>query len=115
MRMLLRHHHEDLDESCKCEVLKSDKLTVDHPVACKQNTRIITLIPNQEFLDQLQKFPPNYPFGAGLCKRLYIRGGSRINPEDRDAKKIATICFNKPNYKTFLPQYDSYTQVQNTL
>ena len=89
MRMLLRHHHEDFNEACKCEVLKSDKFTVDHPVVRKRNTRIITLIPNQEFLDQLRKFPPNYPFGAGLCKRLYIRGGSRINPEDPDAKKVA--------------------------
>ena len=88
MRMLLRTHHEDFDASCKCEVLKADKFGADFPIARKQNTRIITLIPNREFLDRLYKFPPNYPFGAGLCKRLFITGGSRVNPSDPTAKKI---------------------------
>ena len=88
MRMLLRTHHADFDTSCKCEVLKADKFGADFPITRKQNTRIITLIPNREFLDSLYKFPPNFPFGAGLCKQLFITGGSRTNPSDPDAKKI---------------------------
>ena len=87
MRMLMRTHHENFDTSCQCEVLKADKFSANHPIARKQNTRIITLIPNQEFLDKLHKFPSGFPFGAGLCKRLYIIGGSRVNPEDPTAKK----------------------------
>ena len=78
MWMLLRTHHADFDISCKCEVLKADKFGANYPITRKQNTRIITLIPNREFLDSLYKFPPNFPFDAGLCKRLFITRGSRL-------------------------------------
>ena len=101
--MLLRTHHKDFDASCKCEVLKADKFWADFPITCKQNTRIITLIPNREFLDQLYKFPPNFPFGAGLCKRLFITGGSRANPSDPTAKKVEKrLRFAKKAMERFL-------------
>ena len=86
MEMLLRTHKADFDG--KCEVLKADKFPVNHQIVRKQNARIITLIPDQTFLDHLQKFPSNYPFSAGLCKRLYIREGARIDHNDPEAKKI---------------------------
>ena len=82
----MRTHQEDFKG--QCEVLKHDKFPENHPIAKKQNARIISLLPDQEFLDHLQKFPANYPFKAGWLKRLFIRGGVRIDPKDPEAKKI---------------------------
>ena len=70
-------------------MIKADKFPATHPIIRKQNVRIISLLPDQKFLDQLYKFPANYAFEVGLCKRLYIRGGSRIDPKDPTAKKAA--------------------------
>lgn len=85
MQMLLRSNPE-LKGSC--EVLQYDKFPANHPTPKKQDARIVTLIPDQVFLNHLQKFPASFSFNAGLCKRLCIRGGARINPNDPQAKKI---------------------------
>ena len=86
LAMLLRTNQSDFAGG-ECEVLKADKFPANHPIIRKQNARIISPLPDQKFLDQLYKFPANYAFEAGLCKRLYIRGGSRIDPKDPTAKK----------------------------
>ena len=86
LAMLLRTHQADFKG--QCEVLKHDKFPGNHPIIKKQNARIISLLPDQEFLDHLQKFPSNYPFKAGFLNRLFIRGGVRIDPKDPDAKKV---------------------------
>ena len=86
LAMLLRTHQEDFKG--QCEVLKHDKFPHNHPITKKQNARIISLLPDQEFLDHLQKFPSSYPFKAGFCNRLFIRGGVRADPKDPEAKKV---------------------------
>ena len=88
LAMLLRTSQSDFAGG-ECEVLKADKFQATHPIIRKQNARIISLLPDQKFLDQLYKFLANYASEAGLCKRLYIRGGSRIDPKDPTAKKAA--------------------------
>ena len=85
LAMILRTYQKDF--AGECEVLKADKFPSNHPYEGKRNARIISLLPDQVFLDHLQKFPANFAFSAGFCKRLYIRGGSRINPKDPQAKK----------------------------
>ena len=82
LAMLLGTHQEDFKGQCK--VLKHDKYPHNHPITKKQNARIISLLPDQEFLDHLQKFPSSYPFKAGFFNRLFIR----IVPKDPEAKKI---------------------------
>ena len=86
LAMLLRTHQEDFKG--QCEVLKHDKFPANHPITKKQNARIISLLPDQEFLDHLQKFPNSFPFKAGFCNRLFIRGGVRIDPKDPEAKRV---------------------------
>ena len=86
LAMLLMTHQEDFKG--QSEVLRHDKFPANHPIIKKQNARIISLQPDQEFLDHLQKFPNSFPFKAGFCNRLFIRGGVRIDPKDPDAKKI---------------------------
>ena len=85
LAMLLRTYQSDF--AGECEVLKADIFPANHPLAKRQNARIIALLPDQTFLDHLQKFPANFAFSAGFCKRLYIRGGSRIDPKAPEAKK----------------------------
>ena len=87
LAMLLRTYQADF--AGECEVLKADIYPANHPLAKRQNARIIALLPDQTFLDHLQKFPANFSFNAGFCKRLYIRGGSRIDPKAPEAKKTA--------------------------
>ena len=87
LAMLLRTYQ--LDFAGECEVLKADIYPANHPLAKRQNVRIIALLPDQVLLGHLQKFPANFAFNAGFCKRLYIRGGSRIDPKAPEAKKPA--------------------------
>ena len=87
LAMLLRTYQADFEG--ECEVLKADIYPANHPLAKRQNARIIALLPDQTFLDHLHKFPANFAFSAGFCKRLYIRGGSRIDPKAPEAKKPA--------------------------
>ena len=53
----------------------AEEYPMSHAIEKKRGVRIITLMGNQEFLDSIYEYPPNYPFGASILRNLYIRGG----------------------------------------
>ena len=85
----LKHRQQESTSTTKGNLANNiyDIYPANHPLSKRQNARFIALLPDQVFLDHLQKFPANFAFNAGFCKRLYIRGGSRIDPKASEAKK----------------------------
>ena len=69
------------------EVVEVKEFPLTHAIEKKRGVRIITLLGDQDFLDSLYEYPPNYPFTASILRNLYIRGGSRRNPKDPLAQK----------------------------
>ena len=57
------------------EVIDCKEYPMSHQIEKKKGVRIVTLLGNQEFLDAIYEYPPNYPFGASILRNLYIRGG----------------------------------------
>ena len=82
---LLMQSNPDLKGSI--EVLESKNYPLNHATEKRRGARIISLQANQEFLDCIHEYPTSFPFTAGILKNLYIRGGTRRNTKDPNARK----------------------------
>ena len=82
---LLMQSNPDLKGSI--EVLESKNYPLNHATEKRRGARIISLQADQEFLDCIHAYPTSYPFTAGILKNLYIRGGTRRNTKDPNARK----------------------------
>ena len=72
----------------------------DHPT--RQGCKIVACEADQQFLDELYKYPKDHAFSIRFGGNLYIRGGERIDPDDPDAVRQRRPKLTRTAAKKFI-------------
>ena len=72
----------------------------DHPT--RSGCKIVACEADQQFLDELYKFPKDHAFNIRYGGNLYVRGGERIDPDDPNAVRPRRPKLTRTAAKRFL-------------
>ena len=72
----------------------------DHPT--RKGCKIVACEADQQFLDELYKYPKDHAFSIRFGGNLYIRGGERIDPDDPDAVRQRRPKLTRSAAKKFI-------------
>ena len=72
----------------------------DHPT--RKGCKIVACEADQQFLDELYKYPKDHAFSIRFSGNLYIRGGERIDPDDPDAVRQRRPKLTRSAAKKFI-------------
>ena len=67
------------------ELVETRLYPANHPT--QKGCKIVAFEADQNFFDELYKFPRDHAFTINFGGNIYIRGGERIDPDDPDAVK----------------------------
>ena len=72
----------------------------DHPT--RKGCKIVACEADQQFLDELYKYPKDHAFSIRFGGNLYIRGGESIDPDDPDAVRQRRPKLTRTAAKKFI-------------